>query len=430
MTKGLEEFISRTQERQKNPPIKNPLAKKFVAQNEQIKAPKLGVTNGLGPSTLAPPAQSVGGVATNISRIGSGSTINEQQTTIGGPQQVASTLDSFEGGNQFDAIKRIGQSATNLENAKYERQMSDQTAQSGGGAGGFMDYYDPSLAGSGGGGGPLPGLDAEQSQIANQIIQIGRQKGMSEQDIQIAIMTGFTESGLRNLKYGDRDSQGIFQQRPSQGWGSVQQVTDPNYSINKFYDTLKGTGRGANPWNTAQNVQRSFDPTGSNFQKHWNQAQQVYKHVVSRGAVTAPKLGANGSASWIASNDGRYHDYDGQFGAQCVDLYNFYTSGFVGSKPVMAGVVGAKDIWNRHDPNAYARVAASQRPQMGDVVIWGGSWGGGYGHVGIVQGVNPNGTLRVLNANATSLGPRGNTVVSNLGTNGLLGYLRPRKLMR
>jgi hypothetical protein len=54
----------------------------------------------------------------------------------------------------------------------------------------------------------------------------------------IAIATAIQESKLRNLKYGDRDSVGLFQQRPSQGWGTVDQILDPVYATNKFYDAL------------------------------------------------------------------------------------------------------------------------------------------------------------------------------------------------
>jgi hypothetical protein len=46
------------------------------------------------------------------------------------------------------------------------------------------------------------------------------------------------ESGLRNLDFGDRDSLGLFQQRPSQGWGTPAQILDPTYAATKFYQKL------------------------------------------------------------------------------------------------------------------------------------------------------------------------------------------------
>ena len=54
----------------------------------------------------------------------------------------------------------------------------------------------------------------------------------------IALATAYQESDLYNVEGGDRDSLGLFQQRPSQGWGSPEQVLDPYYAANAFYDEL------------------------------------------------------------------------------------------------------------------------------------------------------------------------------------------------
>ena len=54
----------------------------------------------------------------------------------------------------------------------------------------------------------------------------------------IALATALQESSLRNLTTGDRDSVGLFQQRPSQGWGTVAQILDPVFAANAFYDAL------------------------------------------------------------------------------------------------------------------------------------------------------------------------------------------------
>lgn len=106
------------------------------------------------------------------------------------------------------------------------------------------------------------GFTQEQVRNARIIIGVGRDMGMSTRDIHIGLMTAMQESGLRNLKYGDRDSQGLFQQRPSQGWGSVQQVTDPRYSSKKFFNALKGVDNRDSMRMTeaAQAVQRSAYP--------------------------------------------------------------------------------------------------------------------------------------------------------------------------
>ncbi len=54
----------------------------------------------------------------------------------------------------------------------------------------------------------------------------------------IALATAMQESQLRNIGHGDRDSVGLFQQRPSQGWGTFEQIQDPVYSAGRFYDHL------------------------------------------------------------------------------------------------------------------------------------------------------------------------------------------------
>jgi LysM repeat protein len=78
-------------------------------------------------------------------------------------------------------------------------------------------------------------LDKEQLHNARLIIQVGRQIGVPDRGIAIALGAAMQESGLRNLTYGDRDSLGLFQQRPSTGWGTPAQVRDPVRSIKMFY---------------------------------------------------------------------------------------------------------------------------------------------------------------------------------------------------
>lgn len=105
-------------------------------------------------------------------------------------------------------------------------------------------------------------LDSQQIANARLIISVGRDMGMGTRDIQIALMTALQESSLRNLSGGDRDSAGLFQQRPSQGWGTFDQVTDPHYSSRKFFNTLKTISGRNNMEMTqaAQAVQRSAYP--------------------------------------------------------------------------------------------------------------------------------------------------------------------------
>lgn len=270
------------------------------------------------------------------------------------------------------------------------------------------------------------GLDSEQMNNARQIAAIGKSRGLGDNEIQIAIMTALTESGMKNIAHGDRDSVGLFQQRTSQGWGSVQQIMDPNYSINKFYDSLgKVNYKTMTPWQAAQAVQRSFDPTGSNYQAKYAVAQRAFQNLTPKQA--AAMGGPNAAQNFISQYNNKYLDYDGAYGAQCVDLYNFYTTRFAGGDPMMGRVGYAADIFNNYDPKAFTRLGAGTG-RMGDVAVFNFGPGTPSSHVAIVVGDNGNGTLRVLQSNATAQGSAGNSIISNISKATLMGYLRPTKL--
>jgi cell wall-associated NlpC family hydrolase len=86
----------------------------------------------------------------------------------------------------------------------------------------------------------IEGLDlpAEQVPNAQTIVAAGLSLDVPKKGQIIALATAMQESRLRNLNYGDRDSLGLFQQRPSQGWGSAQQIRDPVYASEQFYKHL------------------------------------------------------------------------------------------------------------------------------------------------------------------------------------------------
>lgn len=79
------------------------------------------------------------------------------------------------------------------------------------------------------------GLSAEQRQNAATIVAVGRSLGVSDRGIVVALAAAMQESSLRNLPHGDRDSVGLFQQRPSQGWGSAAKLQDPAYATKLFF---------------------------------------------------------------------------------------------------------------------------------------------------------------------------------------------------
>lgn len=105
-------------------------------------------------------------------------------------------------------------------------------------------------------------LTIEQAENASLISSIAIRRGLPARATSIALATAYQESDLYNLDYGDRDSLGLFQQRPSQGWGSQDEVQDPTYATNRFFDTLVEIGdyRSLDITVAAQEVQRSGFP--------------------------------------------------------------------------------------------------------------------------------------------------------------------------
>ncbi|QOI67439.1 tape measure protein [Streptomyces phage Beuffert] len=118
-------------------------------------------------------------------------------------------------------------------------------------------------------------LSAEQMKNAATIVGVGKGMGATQSDLVVSIMTAMQESTLRNLHYGDRDSLGLFQQRPSMGWGTKEQILTPSYAARKFFESLlamKGRHK-LSLTQQAQAVQRSGYPEA--YAKWQAMAQQV-----------------------------------------------------------------------------------------------------------------------------------------------------------
>jgi murein DD-endopeptidase MepM/ murein hydrolase activator NlpD len=134
------------------------------------------------------------------------------------------------------------------------------------------------------------GLDSEQMRNGAIIVQVGQRMPIPPRAWVIAVATALQESHLRNHGYlgtrNDHDSLGLFQQRPSQGWGTPQQVMDPAYASRKFYERLRKV-RG---WETmrltdaAQAVQRSAFPDA--YQK-WESLAAETVNALTGGAARA-----------------------------------------------------------------------------------------------------------------------------------------------
>lgn len=85
-----------------------------------------------------------------------------------------------------------------------------------------------------GGAAALTDINASQTDIIKKIVEVGQGMGASPKAILAAVETGWMESGMRNLRHGDRDSLGVFQQRPSQGWGTPEQILNVAFAARSF----------------------------------------------------------------------------------------------------------------------------------------------------------------------------------------------------
>ncbi|PRY24000.1 hypothetical protein [Pseudosporangium ferrugineum] len=129
-------------------------------------------------------------------------------------------------------------------------------------------------------------LDAVQMANAATISAVGMRREMSERAIVVALATAFQESKLENLDDGDRDSVGLFQQRPSKGWGTVEQIKDPRYAANRFYSALKRVKgwKKMRVTDAAQKVQRSAYP---NAYEKWADEAEVLVRALTGQATGA-----------------------------------------------------------------------------------------------------------------------------------------------
>lgn len=92
--------------------------------------------------------------------------------------------------------------------------------------------------------GSITPLNDERRSNAQVIITVGRELGVSDYGIVIALATAMQESSLRNINWGDRDSVGLYQQRPSSGWGTVDQIMDPAYATRLFFGGPNNPNKG------------------------------------------------------------------------------------------------------------------------------------------------------------------------------------------
>lgn len=229
----------------------------------------------------------------------------------------------------------------------------------------------PSQPGQGNGAVDAANLDEDQLAIVALIISIGKQRDISPRAWQVAIQAGMTESGLRNLTHGDRDSLGIFQMRPSMGWGTPAEVTNPPYQVNKFYDVLAEIPdwESMRPGAAAQAVERSAFP--DRYHKWEAMAVHLVENVgqvedaagcgEGTGAILPPSDAAAAAIQFALGEQGKPYVW----GATGPDSYD--CSGLMLRAYEAAGITLPRVSRNQYKAGAMLPV---EEAQPGDMLFW------------------------------------------------------------
>lgn len=191
-------------------------------------------------------------------------------------------------------------------------------------------------------------MDTDQDQNARAIVNAGKACGASERDCLIAIMTALQESSMKNMSHGDKDSLGLFQQRPSQDWGTKEEIMDPTTSATSFFighGTNKGLLAITNRERMSlaaccQAVQRSAFPSA--YAKRENAARAILARLSQPDATVpggkrvavivghsqaAPGATSPGGLTEFAFNSPLASDLAGQLKAKGVDAQVFIRQG-------------------------------------------------------------------------------------------------------
>ncbi|MEU1477121.1 NlpC/P60 family protein [Streptomyces sp. NPDC005760] len=199
----------------------------------------------------------------------------------------------------------------------------------------------------------VEGLSLPEEQIPNArtIVATGISLNVPKKGQIIALATAMQESRLRNLSSGDRDSLGLFQQRPSQGWGTAEEIHDPVYASTQFYKHLLAVDgwQQMTVTQAAQAVQRSAYPDAY--------AQWEPLATALQKAIAATFPGASGTDTDTASS-----------AASCTATEDGSGYGTIPEGSVPKGYSIPKDA----DPKARTAIAWAME-QLGTMYQWGGT---------------------------------------------------------
>jgi peptidoglycan DL-endopeptidase CwlO len=220
-------------------------------------------------------------------------------------------------------------------------------------------------------------LDADQKQIAGRIIALGQQRHISPRGWQVALQAGMTESGLRNLPYGDRTSLGVFQIQdfhepaPGQWPGPNPARLDLDWEINWFYNQMLAIPG----WEQEPPDQAAQDVERSAFPGRYKQAEPVAATLVSTlgqvadpsgcgsnvTTVQGPSGAADAAVKFALAEQGKPY----KWGATGPDSYD--CSGLVLAAYRQANIVLPRTAADQYNAGAHIPFAQAQ---PGDLIFW------------------------------------------------------------
>jgi cell wall-associated NlpC family hydrolase len=239
----------------------------------------------------------------------------------------------------------------------------------------------PDPAGSGAAAGGVAGYTGDQIGNAATIAAVGRQLAVPPQGQVVALAAAIQESGLRNLDHGDSDSLGLFQQRPSQGWGTPAQIMNPTHAAAAFYQHLLAVP----DWqqisvnDAAQAVQHSAFPHA--YARHEQAARALLATVQGATCTTTATstAAAQQAVAFAEAAIGTPYEWGGNgppndWGYDC--------SGLTRTAYAAVGITLPRTAQQQYDTGPL--LPASTPPEPGDLLFYGTP--AAIHHVGIYLG--------------------------------------------
>lgn len=244
----------------------------------------------------------------------------------------------------------------------------------------------PTLAAGAAAGGNNTAVNAEQRGNAGKIIAIGQQQHLPPRAWQVAIQAAQTESNLINVNHGDRDSLGLFQMRPSAGWGSPDQLLNVDYEVQTFFKHLLAV-RG---WETMQPGDAAQQVEQSGYPDRYQRVERLAADLISTlggqldpsgcGQMPPAPQVAQAAIAFAQQQSGKPYAW-GAVGPDAWDCSSLTQAAYRASGITLPRTSRDQVAAGRHVPINQA--------QPGDLVFWGTARNPDYAHhVAIYVGNN------------------------------------------